>query len=406
MAKNLLTAKHINHWDGLDPKFLSDGEGLELCANADGSNKRWRIRLNILKSMGGQGRTYKGLGSYPTHSLAEARSKAEELRAFAQQGIDGTKINNSAGRETFKESFEIFWADNKLTYKNAKHQAQWVSTMARYAYPVIGDILTEKITTNHIIDILRPMRRDVPETAQRFQGRLSRVFRSARARGVCSEDPTLYVDEHLPKSKRRPKHYPALPWQEIPAFVRDLQNSTADPVTRLCMEFAALTVTRSGEVRGARWSELDLHEALWTIPAQRMKGGVEHCVPLSSRAIDILHIMHDKPVAGSDAGLVFPAHRGGEMSDNTLSSLIRRMGLAGRHTPHGCRSSFKDWAEDNDICRSTVSEAALAHAVKDKVDAAYRRTKYLDERRQVMETWAHFISSTNIAEKQQRELAS
>jgi integrase len=281
--------------------------------------------------------------------------------------------------------FESHFAVRRQHLKNAKHVQQWESSMRDYVFPKIGDIPVSEISADDVLDILKPIWFTKPETAGRVLQRMNAIFDSAILRGLRERaNPCVGVRAELGTKHRVVKHHPALPWRDVPDFVVGLRSMSALNVTRLALEFLILTACRSGEVRNAPWSEFDIPARLWTIPAERMKGNVEHVVPLSGRALEILAAAREL----HDGSLVFPAKNGSALSDNTLSKLMRDGGIIG--CPHGFRSSFKDWAASSGV-RDEVSEAALAHADPNKVRGAYRRTKFLEERVEVMARWAAHV---------------
>ena len=370
-----------------EPGLYEDGAGLRLVIT-DQKTKRWALRLTI----NGR-RVERGLGVYPDVGLDDARQKAAELRRAAKDGRDARAEDKQKKRSnsTFKDAFEKFFSVREQQLSNGKHVQQWRSTMRDYVFPVIGNRPVAEITAGEILDVVQPIWFTKPETATRVLQRLNAVFDSAILRGTREKaNPCIGVSGELGTDHRKVKHHAALPWQEVPAFVRDLRQRAAMPATVLAFEFLILTAARSGEARGALWQEFDLVRRRWTIPAsdpvtgRRMKGEEVHVVPLSDPAIQILNTardLHDGPV-------VFPGTKGQPLSDNTLSKLMRDAAIPG--TPHGFRSAFKDWAAETGV-RDEVSEAALAHADRDRVRAAYRRTRFLDERVGLMQRWAAFV---------------
>jgi integrase len=345
--------------------------------------KRWALRLTL------QGRRVeRGLGLWPTVSLEEARRKADGLRRAAKEGRDATleeKLEKRRRTVTFKDAFDAFFEFRRHQLSNGKHVQQWQSTMRDYVFPVIGHRLVGQVTAAEVIDVLKPIWFSKPETAARVLQRTKATFDSAILRGTREKaNPCIGISRELGTDHRKARHFRALPWQQVPAFVRDLRSMAMMPVTRLLFEFLILTLARSSEARGALWSEIDLSRRVWTIPGsdpatgRRMKTGKTHVVPLSDRVLEILLAARKL----HEGQLVFPGSKGQALSDNTLSKLMRDEGVPG--TPHGFRSAFKDWAAEAGV-RDEVSEAALAHADRDRVRAAYRRTCYLDERRALMQ---------------------
>jgi integrase len=371
------------------PGIYEDGGGLRLMVG-DSLAKRWVLRVTINGK-----RRERGLGSFPTVSLEEARERAGALRKAARQGRDlvaeERRLRANSGI-TFAVAFETYFEQKQHTLSNGKHVAQWRSTMQRYVLPKIGAAPVAEVDAEAILLVLAPIWFDKPETARRVLQRMEAVFRSAILRGHRKlASPCIGVAEELGTRHRRVSHHAALAWREVPVFVRQLRAREATLATRLALEFLILTVGRSGEVRGARWTELDLDACVWRVPAERMKARTPHIVPLSERCLEIL-AQARKMV--SSTGLVFPSASGDNLSDMTFTKLLRDMGCGGRATAHGFRTSFKVWAAEAAKVRDEVSEAALAHRIPEKVRAAYLRTSFIEERAAIMQKWGEFVSST------------
>ena len=373
-----------------DPGLYEDGGGLRLVVTDKGV-KRWALRVTVNRR-----RVERGLGMWPGVSLEEARRKASEARAAAKDGRDLRAEARSGMRQravTFEAAFDAFFETRRQKLANGKHVLQWEATMRTYVFPLIGRRPVADVTSAEVLAVLQSIWFSKPETASRVLQRMRAVFDSAILRGTRERaNPCIGVAMELGTGHRRVKHHAAIPWKDVPTFVRDLRLRQTHAATRLLFEFLILTIARSGEARGALWQEIDLKNRVWTIPGnhsltgRRMKSGQEHAVPLSGRVISILResrSLHDGLV-------VFPGANGQPLSDNTLSKLMRDAGEYG--TPHGFRSAFKDWAAETGV-RDEVSEAALAHVDRNRVRAAYRRTTFLDERRVVMERWTTFVSS-------------
>ena len=369
------------------PGLYEDGSGLRLVVTDKGTN-RWALRLTI----NGR-RVERGLGVYPDVGLDDARQQAAQMRRAARNGRDA-RVEEKQKRlasATFAEAFETFFAIREQQLSNGKHVQQWRNTMRDYVLPKIGRRAVADVTAAEVLDVLKPIWFAKPETARRVLQRLKAVFDSAILRGARERaNPCIGVTAELGTDHRQVTHHAALPWREVPAFVGSLRERAAMTSTKLLFEFLILTATRSGEARGALWEEINFESKLWTIPGvdpvtgRRMKSGETHVVPLSDRAIEILREarkLHDGMV-------VFPGSKGQPLSDNTLSKLMRDARVAG--TPHGFRSAFKDWAAEVGV-RDEVSEAALAHADPNAVRAAYRRTRFLDERVGLMQQWADCV---------------
>ena len=284
--------------------------------------------------------------------------------------------------------------DKSGEWKNPKHRQQWENTLTQYAYPHMGNLSVEEIDLPHVLACLEPIWRSKTETATRVRGRIESVLDWATVRKYRSGDNPARWKGHLDKVLPSPKkvseteHHRALPIDGMPAFMADLRQR--DGIAARALEFTVLTAARSGEVRGAPWAEIDLEAKVWTVPKERMKIGKEHRVPLNTQAIKLLEAM--PRIEGTE--LVFPAPRGGQLSDMALTALTRRMNFrddAGRVcVPHGFRSSFRDWVFERTDYPRDLAEAALAHALENKVEAAYRRGDALERRRAMMQAWANY----------------
>jgi integrase len=370
-----------------------DGGGLYLKVTPTGT-KSWILRFKR------DGRTRDmGLGPLGVISRARARELAAEAGRQRLQGQDPIKARDAqravAKREepsavTFKECAEQFVASHEAGWRNpAKHAKLWRHTLRDYAYPIIGDLPIAEVDTELIMQVLKPIWAKKPETASRVRSRVEAVLDWAKVKGFRNgENPARWrghLDHLLPaRSKvRRVRHHPALPYLEIPEFMEALRARKG--ISARALEFVILTAVRSGEARGAYWHEIDLSARTWIIPVQRMKGGKEHRVPLSDRALAILKEMQE--LRQND--LVFPGSKQGRpLSDMSLLMQLRE--LRSGITTHGFRSTFKDWAAETTNTPNLVSEAALAHAVADKVEAAYRRGDLFDRRRKLMDAWERY----------------
>lgn len=385
----LLTVREIESLKS--PGRYLDGAGLYVLVTDQGV-KRWELRVSI----NGKRREF-GLGLFNRKELSRVRQRAREIREGARQGRDVVAeekherrraTTEASGSQTFRTVFADFWVLKEPTLQNAKHRQQWLNTMRDYVFPVIGDRPVDGVTPDEIIAVLHPNWRSKAETAGRVLQRVRAIFDVAIVRQLrTAANPCTGVERILGPQQKRVVSRQALPWQDVPRFIVDLRAGPATPITRLAFEFLILTAARSGEVRGAVWDEIDFDEATWTMPAERMKARRDHRVPLSTRALDIL--AQAKRRGGSE-DLVFPSSAGGQLSDSTFSKLCRDAGEP--CTPHGFRSSFRTWAAENGVSRE-VAEACLAHAVENKVEAAYQRSDYLEQRRPVMEDWGHRCAS-------------
>ena len=356
--------------------------------------RSWVLRVTA----GGKQREL-GLGSFPSVTLADARERARALRAQLVSGEDPVAERQAArsaaaaeraAQQTFSALARQYIAQHASGWKNPKHTAQWTATLKTYVEPVVGKLLVRDITTAHVIQVLDPIWLTKTETATRVRSRLELVLDFGTARGLRDgPNPARWrgnLDAALPKPAKVAKvqHHPAVPVADVAAVMARLRQQQG--MGARALEFAVLTAARSGEVRGATWAEFDLEKALWTVPAERMKAGREHRVPLTAPALALLAAL---PKGKADEP-VFAAPRGGMLSDMTLTAVMRRMALEA--VPHGFRSTFRDWAAERTNYPAEVAEMALAHAVGDKVEAAYRRGDLFEKRRQMMADWAEFLA--------------
>jgi integrase len=331
-----------------------------------------------------------GLGSFSKVPLSLARERAAEVRAQVESGLDPVlERQKAAGVPTFKVAAALVHSEHKRGWKNGKHREQWLATLRAYAFPVLGDLPVNKIEAGHVRDVLGPIWLDKAETARRVRQRIGTVLDFAVGKNWRSHAIDMRtVTKALPRQPKKEGRFEAVPYSEVPAFLQLLCERTS--MGRLALEALILTAVRSGEIRGARWSELDLDAALWTIPADRMKAGKEHIVPLSPEALDVFK--RAKALRLTDGELVFPGlKRGRPLSDMTLTKVLRDAGRS--ETTHGFRSSFRDWAAEQSNMAGEIAEAALAHAIPNKVEAAYRRTNFLEKRRELMRSWGQFCAS-------------
>jgi integrase len=348
-----------------------------------------------------------GLGPFPDISLAAARGRATEHRKQRHDGIDpldakeaqrqAQRVTVAKGR-TFRECAVEFIEKNRAGWRNTKHRQQWVNTLATYAYPTLGELPVAAIDAGLVVQVLDPIWREKPETASRVRGRIEAVLDAATVRGFRQgPNPAIWKGNlaHILPARakvRKVEHHAALPLDDVPGFLAVLRGR--DGMSARALEFTILTVARTGETLGARWGEIDLAAQAWIVPADRMKAGREHRVPLSGAVLDVLEkvrplaLMRDgKP---DPAAPVFPGPRRAlPMSNMVLLMLLRRM-KRGDLTAHGFRSTFSDWAAERTAYPREVVEIALAHAVENKVERAYRRGDLFDKRRQLMDAWARF----------------
>ncbi|MBF9235431.1 tyrosine-type recombinase/integrase [Microvirga alba] len=365
------------------PGRYADGNGLYLVVEPSGA-KRWILRTVVR----GKRRDI-GLGGLALVSLAEAREKALAYRKMAREGGDPLAERRAQARiPTFVEAAELVYAEHKASWKNAKHAAQWITTLKQYAFPELGSRRVDQIDTPDVLRALGPIWLTKPETARRVRQRIGTVLDWAKAAGYRNgENPIDGVTKGLPKQNGRDDHHAALPYNEAPNFVAELRASAVSETVRLAFEFLILTACRTAEVLGATWSEVDIAQRIWTVPADRMKAGRAHRVPLSDRSIEILKRARQ---LSQESEYVFPGRSGAKpLSNMVFLMTLRRMQLP--ITAHGFRSSFRDWAAEQTNVPREVCEMALAHVVSNKVEAAYRRGDLFELRRELMRLWATFI---------------
>ena len=376
------------------PAWHADGGGLYLEIDANG-RKRWAMRLTV----NGRRRDF-GLGPLHKVSLAEAREMAAIYRAKAYRGIDPVahkkKSLATSAVPTFKDAAEQVHRQRAQGWSNSKHAGQWINTLRDYAFPIIGDMPVCDIATPDILKVLTPIWNSKVATARLVRQRLSIVLEWARAAGFrSSTNPVGSIGDALPRQKKSDRHHAALPYAEVAGFIGKLRDGQAAPMTKLALEFLILTAARSTEARKARWDEVDFQAKTWTIPGndaatgRRMKKERDHVVPLSTRCLELLERAR---AVSNDHELIFPnSNTGRVMSENRF--LLARDGLGygkDKCTPHGFRSSFRDWAAEETNFPSEVVEMALAHSIPNKTKAAYRRGQLLAKRFELMEAWATF----------------
>jgi integrase len=385
-------ARKLGRLSALDVKRLTtrgmhcDGGGLYLSVAANGS-RSWTFRY------GAQGRRHFGLGPLHTVGLTEARSKARDCRLMLLDGLDPIADRRArklaarleaAKQITFAKAAETYIASHHAAWKADKNRQQWSTTLATYANPLIGDLPVAMIDTALVMRVLEPIWTTKTETASRVRMRIEKVLAWATVHGYRSGDNparwTNHLDHLLPEQgKVAPvEHHAAMPYADVPAFLVELRSR--DGMAARALEFLILVAARTSEVVGAEWSEIDADAGVWTIPASRMKSGREHRVPLSDRTIELLR------------GLPRDGDRVFGISSTAMRQLLARMGRSDI-TPHGFRSSFRDWASETHHASRDVAEMALAHAVSDKTEAAYRRGDLFAKRRGLMVDWAAFCAA-------------
>ena len=375
--------------------FVGGVPGLALQVTPAGA-RSWTLRVMI----GGKRRDM-GLGGFSPSgvTLARAREAAVEARELIRNGIDPIQQQQAAQSAlraamvdalTFKACAERYIKAHAASWKNAKHCQQWRNTLAQHAYPVFGELLVRDVKLSHVMAVLEPMWATTNETAVRLRGRIEIVLDWAAARELRDATNPARWRGHLDKLLAKPskinkrEHHAALSVGDVGAFMARLRS--ADGMGARALEFVILTAARSGEVRGATWAEFDLGAKVFTVPVSRMKAGKEHRVPLSAEALALLQAL--PRMAGSE--FVFPAPRGGALSDMTLTAVLRRLQVPA--VPHGFRSTFRDWAAERTNYPRDVAEMALAHAIGDKVEAAYRRGDLFEKRAAMMDDWAKFLA--------------
>lgn len=366
--------------------------GLYLYVNETGA-RSW-----VLRTVVGQKRRHMGLGGYPDVPLAQARDKAREARQLVEAGIDpivrreqarSRLMAQQASQKTFKDAANAYIEAHGDSWKNSKHRAQWKSTLERYAFPVVGEMLVKDVEQTHVLKVLEPIWKTKNETASRLRGRIESILDWATVRKYRSGENPARWKGHLDKLLAAPKkiqkieHRKAVPFKDAPKFMQALRQMHGTAARAL--EFSILCASRSGEVRGMTWSEVDLDNGIWVIPGERMKAGKEHRVPLSDAALKLLSIQPKT----SGTAVMFPGMKGGPLSDMTMTAVMRRMKVDA--VPHGFRSTFRDWAGDQTHHPRDVVEMALAHVIENKSEAAYRRSDALEKRRQLMNDWAEFL---------------
>jgi len=391
MAIHLLSPRKVT---STGPGKYEDGGGLRLVVSKKGA-KKWILRFTI----GGKRREM-GLGSLPDVTLVAAREKASECRLQVGKGIDPIEARRPEPEKTptFTTCAARYIRAHRHGWKNAKHARQWVRTLKTYARPVIGSKRVDAIATEDILKVLSPIWTTKTETAKRVQGRVENILDYAAAHKYCDPlNPARWrghLDKLLPKPSRVKKvnHHPAMPYSEVSAFMAELAQNNSN--SSLALQILILTATRTSEVLKAEWTEFNLDDSVWIIPASRMKARREHRVPLSDTCINILNSLSH--IDGNP--YVFSGARyGRSLSNMALLQLMRGMGFGvgcehGDFVPHGFRSSFRDWSGEVSNFPRDVSEMALAHTIENKVEAAYRRGDLFDKRRKMMQAWADYLN--------------
>lgn len=409
----------------LGPGRHTDGGGLQLLVKNTGA-RSWVFRYML------KGNSHDvGLSECPEAiallqqtggkelSLAQARDIAAIYRLKVRAGIDplveraqlAAKAEAAAQAAqsaaiTFRSVAETYIATNEGNWRNDKHRHQWRNTLGTYVYPVIGDLPVSEVETAHILQILEPIWKAKAETASRVRGRIETVLDAAKARGHRQGENPARWRGHIaqilpPRSRLSRGHHPALPYERVGEFVAELRGRSS--MAALALEFTILTAARTGEVLGATWTQVDVERGVWVIPADKMKAGKEHRVPLSVRAVEILRI-----TKALDTNYLFPSENGRKLSSMAMAMLVRRMHSSaieagstgyldeqqGRvASPHGFRSAFRDWADERTGYPWEMKEMALAHTITNKAEAAYRRRDLFEKRRRMMNDWADYCAA-------------
>ena len=383
-----------------DKKPIGDGSvrGLRLEPGPAKGQGKWILRFTSPST--GRRRDM-GLGAYPEVGLAEARARGLTARQSIARGEDPIE-ERGAAREarkaaaeamTFEQAARRVHEEQEPGWANKKHAAQWLNSLRHYVFPQIGNHKVAGLTPADFAEVLRPIWLTTPVTAPRVKQRCHKVMKWSWAHGLVSSNPVDNVEHLLPhRNGAQATHHPAMAWRDIPEFVRSQLRSDPYTVSRALLEFLILTAARPGEARAVTWAEVDFDARVWRVPASRMKAKAAHRVPLSQRALEILSAQRAKH---PETDLVFPSVRGLVLCDMLLTKFLRdqraRSSEPGRvATAHGFRSSFRDWASENGYARD-LAERALAHTVKNQVEAAYHRTDLLEQRRAMMEAWAEHV---------------
>ena len=385
-----------------DTPPIADGTitGLRLEPGKTKGQGKWTLRFVSPVSTK---RRDMGLGRYPDVAISEARELASAARDLIRKGKDPIDERQAEKRErsassqiyTFRDAAMLFHASSKAGWSSERHTENWISSLEMYVFPRLGHHKVNELKARDFAEALRPIWVQKADTASRVKQRCNAIMDWCVAQEVSEGNPVGVVSKLLPKQpgfRERVQHYPAMPWRDIPHFVKNILYTGKPTLSKLMLEFLILTAARSGEVRGVSWAEIDFETSTWTIPANRMKAKTDHRVPLSSRVMEIL--AHQQRT-NSGGEIVFPSVRGKVPSDAMLSKFLRDNRVKSADpkraaTPHGFRSSFRDWSSENGYPRD-FAERALAHTIKNAAEAAYHRTDLLDQRRSMMDAWATFV---------------
>ena len=394
--RNLLTATAVKN-----AKLGRHRDGAGLFLEVDKHGKRWifRVQHNGKRHEFGLGTAVADKRENPAGvTLAEARLKRDEYVRRLQAGKNPAQEKRAAEQPllslpTFAQVAQEVYEHRQKAWSNGKHQAQWISSLRLYAFPAIGGLPVDKVDTAAVLKVLTPIWHTKRETASRVRQRISAVLDWAKAHKLRTGDnPCELIDEALGKQKGEAEHFDALPFDQVGQFIRDLRAGKAAEVTKIAFEIMILTAVRTSEIRSAQWSEVDLAAKLWTIPAERMKARKPHVAPLSDRVVELFR--EAEKLCGERQGLVFrDPGTARPLSENRFLNAREGIGYRDRCTPHGFRSSFRDWASETTNFPSDVVEMALAHSIKSKVERAYRRGDLLEKRRALMDAWAAYVTA-------------
>ena len=369
------------------PGRYGDGATLYLFITPGGT-KSWVQRVTI----GGR-RCDIGLGAFPTISLARARQLAAANRTLIAEGGDPLAVKRKAETPTFREAAERTFEANRTRWRSAKVAANWMQSLERYAFPILGSVRVDQIGREPLLRVLTPIWTSKPETGRKVRQRIRTILSWAQAHGFVEHNLAAdAISGALPAQKAVQAHFRALPYAELAAALVDIEASNAGSAAKLCLRWVILTAVRSGEARGTRWSEIDIEAKEWRIPAERMKSAADHVVPLSDAAMAVLDETEKLREVRSDLVFPSPARPGQTLSDATLTKVLRTVGLADRATVHGFRATFRTWASECTSTPHAIMEAALAHRVPDSTERAYSRSDYRNQRRTLMQRWGDYVT--------------
>ena len=382
-----LTAGFVQRLKPTDKnRRYSDGDGLSLMVRPNGS-KAWQVRI-----VADGRKTDKGIGAYPGVRLIEARRKARDMLEALRSGIAPADVTDAAA--TFRVVAEKYIEANAPTWRHHKTAHDTRRRLELYAYPVFGDTPINLIRRGDVLAVLENIWTDKPAAAKKLRQRVRAVFDYALDREYIEVNPAAHFTSASLPPTGNGTHFRGLPYRQVSDALDVTDAAPASLAVRMCFRWLVLTAARSGEARGARWQDMDLEARVWTVPGERMKSGAEHRVPLSTQALVVLK---DAAPLKDGSGLVFPGVKG-ELSDMTLTKLLRDNGLAAKTTVHGFRTTFKTWCMEQTDTPWAVGEAALAHTLGNSTEQAYARTDLFDRRRVLMETWADFTQDAHSQE--------